>query len=583
MATYLPVRDYTKPTWQNDKLAYIDCKAAHSIQGRQIGVWDGYVDNNEHDGETPQGGYQCSNAVFHVNRTLIKLPSLNVFADNIYSRIIPAPGGDCKLLSDASNQVKIPYMDISITGRPVGIACNVSLDNTINIDPGQNLHDTNGTSGKDSTNTAQGTKFVWDSSTDSALQSNASASNSNPTKPGQIQYTPNSPDGAYRTVPPPTDFLRYNNTNSVCFSGPSEYLCLPPGTYQTSTGKYGFDSRKATGLAMPSGAQVNLTWMSAGYSTGHGPGNADMPTRQGNIYKTPISDGSSNQKSFKSDIQGLAGSSTKTFTVECPHSLPGACVFSGTNYQGDVQCFGLGGTSLPSYISTTAQSISLVGEVEIYIFSGKYGDTTEQWIQNSTSDLNGVHDGSELTFANRLAAMWVTLPVDPFKGSQNSSSTSRQNTETAGTQTTVESTSRSTYVPALNTSLQTSTTKQSTATAVTQTTTGSDSRGTGVPAHNASSSASPTWMKSPLNATRISPSGTRDDMNSTRNNLTFADPKFVIFDEYYAFSLSKAQAFAAALGSVCHFNSSSSAMSNGTANATHASRELPRAILSPLS
>ena len=218
-------------------------------------------------------------------------------AQLFHRRLISYSGGDCKLLSDASDSIKIPYVDLTITGRLVEIACNVTLDNAIDISPDQNFHKTNASINKDSTSKSQGTRFIWDSATNSSKSVAANASVSNPSSTlGGITYTSNSPEGAFVPAPPKKDFLRYNSTNYVCFSGLNEYLCLPSGLYQTSDGGFGFDSKQATDLDMPSGPSIHFKWQEGDGSLGMGAGGgADRPEHLKGDYNHPITDGSSNQ------------------------------------------------------------------------------------------------------------------------------------------------------------------------------------------------------------------------------------------------------------------------------------------------
>ena len=438
LAAVMPVKDYTKQGWANDKPVYIDCGRSLAVQPRQIGAYEGYSVTGDGNDQTPEQGCRCPGATFHVNRSLMRLPGLNMTADEVYGRIIPAPGGDCKLLSDPADSVKIPYMDLVVTGRPIGIECNVDQSTGTFVNPDTNLTSTSAL-GANVTSQNEGTQLVWNA----AARSNVTSSSaSNATQPPFNMTSNSSDDGNLTspknsivstegsssqalspTVPPPTDFVRYNDTNSVCFSAPSQYLCLPNGTYETSTGGWGFNSVQVTGLTLPSGASMNFSYPLSldqkndginGNPYAASAGDQDY-TDQVAFYQS-IAAGSTQQSDLQTKIKNLA-SSSKVFDLFVPNSPPGVCLFSDTKYKGNVQCFGPGGTNVSDYIGTQVQSLSIVGAAIAYLYSGSYGDATSQRVTESVPDLSQVQDGSVFNFAKRVKAMWVTIPVDPFNPS----------------------------------------------------------------------------------------------------------------------------------------------------------------------
>ena len=171
LAAVMPVKDYTKQGWSNDKPVYIDCGRSLAVQARQIGVYEGYSVTGDGNDQTPEQGYKCPSATFHVNRSLIRLPGLNLTAGEVYSRIIPAPGGDCKLLSDPADSVQIPYVNLVVTGRPVGIECNITQNTGAVLNPDTNLTSSSAL-GTNGTSQNQGTQLVWNV----AAQSNVTLS-----------------------------------------------------------------------------------------------------------------------------------------------------------------------------------------------------------------------------------------------------------------------------------------------------------------------------------------------------------------------------------------------------------------------
>ena len=74
----------------------------------------------------------CYNQKFSLNRNSIILPNIDQSAAAVYNRIIPNPGGDCKLIDDASNSVYFSGYNVTATGLPVAIACNVTAGTDIN-------------------------------------------------------------------------------------------------------------------------------------------------------------------------------------------------------------------------------------------------------------------------------------------------------------------------------------------------------------------------------------------------------------------------------------------------------------------
>jgi len=72
------------------------------------------------DGDNPKW---CNHPQFSISRDFT-LPVTNETASSVFDRIVPAPGGDCKLVDAASNAQSFPFYNLTITGLPVSIACN---------------------------------------------------------------------------------------------------------------------------------------------------------------------------------------------------------------------------------------------------------------------------------------------------------------------------------------------------------------------------------------------------------------------------------------------------------------------------
>lgn len=165
----------------------------------------------------------CNHPQFALNRNFM-LPFVNDTADHVYNnRIIPAPGGDCKLIDAASNTQAFPEYNLTISGLPVSIACNLSSSAGIpgaSVDP--NAHAPAGDG--------------------SANVSPAGASTNNQ-------------EGAYVAPPAPAPFgVAVDSSNSVCLSSPTSNLCLPNGTYDQPTGLFGYSMSGVNAMTIPPAA-----------------------------------------------------------------------------------------------------------------------------------------------------------------------------------------------------------------------------------------------------------------------------------------------------------------------------------------
>ena len=102
-----------------------------------------------------------------LNRTMITLPQIGAKADRVYDRLIPAPGGDCKLFSNPIDGDNVPFFDIKITGRPVGIQCNLTLNSPMGLNATLNYISTNPDTTKNITDYTPGTQLVYSPLTNS--------------------------------------------------------------------------------------------------------------------------------------------------------------------------------------------------------------------------------------------------------------------------------------------------------------------------------------------------------------------------------------------------------------------------------
>ena len=148
--------------------------------------------------------------------------------------MIPNPGGDCNLITNAPNDLNVPQYNLTITGQPVAIACNVSASEVIDgtvipLDPTSNQTPTNVSSANSSTN-------------------------------GQA--------GHQLSIPPPILFTaQLNSTIALCLNGQEGVLCLPACTHDVQRGSLGFTSSEINTLIMPAGS--SMRWYETGAPMPH--------------------------------------------------------------------------------------------------------------------------------------------------------------------------------------------------------------------------------------------------------------------------------------------------------------------------
>ena len=144
-------------------------------------------------------------------RQLITLPVINVTADMVFNRIIPALGGDCKLIAQPGDAF-FPSYNIAVNGLPSSITCG--LNATVQV---------------------QGTTVSIGNLTDG--------------------------EGAYVAPPPATPFAMLSSEAYVCLiHGKDVPFCLPPGSYQEQSG-LDFATKSVDTLTIPpGGGSLEMTW-----------------------------------------------------------------------------------------------------------------------------------------------------------------------------------------------------------------------------------------------------------------------------------------------------------------------------------
>ena len=228
----------------------------------------------------------------------------------------------------------------------------------------------------------------------------------------------------YRTPPPPVAFLSYKSTNSVCLGTASATIvCLPNGTYPT-----GDQSQKlsyvqpTTSVTFPpaaNGTTNQITWtyparfdqLNAGTAGIYASAGHELYTNTATFFTNVTSaSSSSDQQAFKQGIANLIAG-PKVFDVLQSKSPPGLCIYTGKKYTGSVQCFGLGANNITGPVGGWATSIAFKSDANAWIYSGVYGDLTGVFLNTDVPDLSAVPDGSQKSFQDRIAGMWVSLPV----------------------------------------------------------------------------------------------------------------------------------------------------------------------------
>lgn len=343
-------------TTATTSVATVDCH-----NGKRHQVSRGWV------GDDP---LMCNHPQFSLSRDFT-LPIVNRTAASVYDRIIPAPGGDCKLIDTASNPQSFPTYNLTVTGLPVSIACNLSA-------------------------AAAGDPSI------TALAANGYANASNIyVSPGN-DSTANQP-GAYVAPPPAVPFaVAFDASNSVCISSPaSATFCLPDGTYDQPTGLMGYTINKANAVTIPPGASLTLQ-------------QAEHPRQakpQPEVFTTSQDSSSSSLAAAIKNLNGSPNPSVEPqFTISIPSTIaqpPAACFFTKPQYRGDVFCMGLGGAPFEGPDVNVAYSVGLYGGANVWIYAQSYGDAGGQKLTASVPDLSTEPYGTGGNFGGKVVAAWI--------------------------------------------------------------------------------------------------------------------------------------------------------------------------------
>lgn len=334
----------------------------------------------------------CTTPTFAMKKSMMTISPFNQTGDVIYNRIIPNPGGDCKLVTD-SGPFNYANYNLTTTGAPVAIACGLTPD--VHPDGTSNLI-TNATNIAPS----RGTRSNITANA-SVLSVPSSTTNSSTDGLGHAVSAPNPPSAFQSPL---------TSSNAVCFSSGTGSQCFPSGTYSTQSGSLGFDSAEVTNVTMPTSSWVayNAYDRHGGLSTGS--------------TVTPVNwttNATSDNQAFRGIMRQQSNVATDgTFDAHVSYSdanpdPPVLCVFKEPQYKGDAFCYGAGSGTLPDNMVNQAQSLAPHGNVEFWIYAGSYGDPGGLQFSASIPDLSRVAYGNGASFNKNIKALWIIDPKHP--------------------------------------------------------------------------------------------------------------------------------------------------------------------------
>ena len=349
--------------------------------------------------QSPSVGYPCGSPKFSIDRSKVTIPVINQTADIIYSRIIPAPNGDCKLVVQSPSGLYLPLYNTTFTGLPCAVACNVTqsvqINGTIDVIVYNYSQSFPNATSLNNANNGSGWSFP-NSSTNLTTQSTPSGTN--------ITSDGISSDGssgrAFEPAPPPTAFKNLSSTDSACMSGDGGSICLPNGTYRAFKGSFGFDIGKSTDLTIPSGVTVNIFQQIE-----------EIHFHQHIINVTFLQNETSSDSTFSTNARIFATRGGR-LTILTPQiaTPPCTCLFASTDFSGDVACYGTGGGNLSSQVQNMAQSMKVFGGANIWVYASSYNDTGGTLVNTDVSDLSSLPYGTNENFNSKIKALWVSPP-----------------------------------------------------------------------------------------------------------------------------------------------------------------------------
>ena len=301
----------------------------------------------------------CYDAKFYFDREEVVLPVINETASRVYDRIIPNPGGDCRILDTSSQPMAFELYNITVTGMPVSIACGITpaidLDG-VAVPLGLPPSPSSLPSGADA---LLSTGNFTNSSAPYAEFSNLTGISNTPPPESPANESTNGVGGAYIAPPPPEPFaIPFNASNSACFSGPStggSEVCFPNGTFVPQKGLFGYSTTNVTAMTLPRGVQVRINLVTQ--QSVRGGGHAVVSNYTGPVKFTERGDqgwylnfghfGGGTERG-KMDVCVDGG------VVDVP---PAVCFWSEKGFGGEVFCLGAGGGNLTGVESSAVVSV----------------------------------------------------------------------------------------------------------------------------------------------------------------------------------------------------------------------------------
>ncbi|KAK4695152.1 hypothetical protein P7C71_g2545, partial [Lecanoromycetidae sp. Uapishka_2] len=368
------VADPTKPNDGSDKVAVINCNNNKCTTAQKAGCIGG---------DSPK---VCNNPTFKVNEANVNLPVLDQQADKVLARVIPAPNGDCKLVSYPGDQI-FPDYGFTINGLPSDITCGLTASE--NVD---------------------GTAIPIPGSTPNG-QNPETGSN-----PGQ---STNGQSGDFVAPPAPAPFAPITQQDYLCIykdGGPP--FCLPPGTYQKQSG-LGFEIKDVNALSLPTAPGWSLDVHYEDFPEPHDPrpqGHTDQNT---NTNISPSID-KRDSDDFHDLIQGVdvdtGGQAYIKVNAPGDGPIPVCCLFSEVNFGGNVLCLAEGGGDLPTDWQDLTQSVSCHDGGSVWLYctvvagtNSAYGDPAGNVISGNNEDLSkNPYGGGKASFSQNVKAVWVT-------------------------------------------------------------------------------------------------------------------------------------------------------------------------------
>ena len=375
LADAFHVIDHTVPGDGTTSFATIDCGKVYGLDYRRAVNYIGSRPTRTIL-FSPSHGYPCPHPRFAVNRTTVIFPSLNnKTAAEVYQDI----DGDCKLVSDPPNGRFIEGFNLTIVGTPVGIVCGLS--NITIVNSVLNIPASNGTIGN---LTASSNSTVYANSAVADLSTNVTTTSINSTDDSLI---------GYQQAPPQSPFVSLNASigSYICMSGPGGNACFPNGTFQIQMGTLGFTQASVNELTLPIGAILNFT------TNGH---NSYSYTQNVSGNAALASSLSALSNTIKSKQAGL-------FDVLTNSTLPFVCLYTQTNFEGDVACMSAGAGMLAQKLQKRAMSLSVANGAAAWLYAESYGDTHGVYVSTSVDDLTSLPYQTNSNFSQRVIAMWI--------------------------------------------------------------------------------------------------------------------------------------------------------------------------------